>query len=172
MAFALQAGLMALALVALIAAMLSDFTSMRIPNLFSVGVALLFLPVAILADLPWQAIAIDHLATAAGILLVGILVFARGLMGGGDVKLLVAVGLWTGWKPLPEYLLLTALLGGVVALFALSLRRPPGSLLLVWLPVLRHGFGDGKNVPYGLAIGAAALWMAPRLDTFPKAWLP
>lgn len=166
-----QALLMGAALVAVVYGMLSDFGSMRIPNRATVVIALSFFPVALLAGLPWQSILIDHLGTGIAILAVGLVVFARGWMGGGDIKLLVAIGTWIGWPGIGPFFLLTALLGGVVAVFALFLRRMPGAMLLVWIPALRNGFGDGKKVPYGLAIGAAALAMAPRLDTLPPGWL-
>lgn len=172
MANLVQFAALSAALVAVVYAMLSDFTTLRIPNTITVSLALLFLPAALAAGLPWRDLLVDHLGTAAGMLAVGMIVFARGWMGGGDVKMLVAIGLWIGTGELFPFLMATALFGGGLALFALFLRRMPGSLLLDWIPPLRQGFGNGKKVPYGLAIGAAAILVAPYLDTFPPEWRP
>jgi prepilin peptidase CpaA len=170
MANLVQLSAMVVALAVIVYAMLSDFASLRIPNALTLGLALLFVPAALAAGLPWRDLLIDHLGTAAAMLAVGLVVFARGWMGGGDVKMLVAIGLWTGAGELLPFLVATALIGGGLALFALFLRYPPGALLLDLIPPLRRGFGDGRKIPYGLAIGAAAILIAPSLDTFPPEW--
>jgi prepilin peptidase CpaA len=90
------------------------------------------------------------------------------LIGGGDVKLLAVAALWAGPAAVPSLLLLTELLGGVLALLFLSplARRltvswgtgalPPGAEL---------PSGKGAPIPYGVAIAMAALivTIAPRL---------
>jgi prepilin peptidase CpaA len=58
------------------------------------------------------AIALIVFAVSAGF-------FALGVMGGGDVKLMAAVSLWTGPQWTLPFLFLTALAGGVVTLFVL-----------------------------------------------------
>ena len=45
-------------------------------------------------------------------------------MGGGDPKLLGAIGLWLGWRMLPAVLLLACLVGLGAVLFAAARRRP------------------------------------------------
>ena len=97
---------------------------------------------------------------AAAVFLVGALLFSRGLIGGGDVKLLVAATLWAGPAATPPLLVLTGLLGGVLCLLLLT---PAGALLAAARPSLRDPSADpgrGTNpvlVPYGVAIAAAAL---------------
>lgn len=100
---------------------------------------------------------------AAGImLLVGLGLFSLGLMGGGDIKLLVVLTLWTGWDlATPQFLFLTAILGGALVLIVLPARAilPP-----IWLK-LRPGkplprlLTRKQPVPYGIAIAAAFLWL-------------
>ena len=72
--------------------------------------------------------------------------FALGLMGGGDVKLLAAVALWFPWQALGLLLLLMALLGGIVTLMTVIHHR------------LSRRLGQ-PEVPYGVAISLAAMWL-------------
>ncbi|MBA3941346.1 MAG: prepilin peptidase [Sphingopyxis sp.] len=67
-------------------------------------------------------------------------------MGGGDPKLVAAVGAWLGWQALP-LMLLTASLGGIVWAFA---ARQKGDRPL-----------SGRRVPFGVFIGTAAFAAAP-----------
>jgi prepilin peptidase CpaA len=81
----------------------------------------------------------------------GTLLFVRGWMGGGDVKLLAACSLWfdldQGWK----MLVAVAIAGGLVTLLVMLLRALPWpSSLRNQLAVLRRNDG----IPYGVAIGA------------------
>lgn len=66
----------------------------------------------------------DHLIAAiaggAGFLLLAIL--TRGGIGGGDIKLIAALGLWLGTDPLEVVALGGIVLGGIFALFAMLLR--------------------------------------------------
>ena len=48
-----------------------------------------------------------------------------GVMGGGDGKLIAAAVLWTGPETIMPFLLLVALMGGVLALIILLYRRLP-----------------------------------------------
>ncbi|OYW88732.1 MAG: peptidase, partial [Sphingobium sp. 32-64-5] len=72
--------------------------------------------------------------------------FALGMMGGGDVKLLAAIALWFPWQALGLLLVLMAILGGVVTL----------------VTVIHHRFTHREGqpeVPYGVAISLAGLWL-------------
>jgi prepilin peptidase CpaA len=90
--------------------------------------------------------------------LVGAVLFARGYIGGGDVKLFAVASLWAGARALPSLLFLTAVFGGVLALFLLTplgmqlsaLRRPAAGAS--GLPAV-----EATAIPYGLAIAAASL---------------
>ncbi|ODU20232.1 MAG: peptidase [Sphingomonas sp. SCN 67-18] len=72
-------------------------------------------------------------------------VFAAGMMGGGDVKLLAALALWLPLVPLMRMLMVMAIAGGVVTLVVLALHK------------LRKSDGN-PEIPYGVAIAFAGLW--------------
>ena len=55
--------------------------------------------------------------------LLGAGLFALGLFGGGDVKLIAAMALWTGFADLPRFLLIMGAAGGLIGLILLLKRR-------------------------------------------------
>ncbi|HEY3910101.1 MAG TPA: prepilin peptidase [Stellaceae bacterium] len=97
---------------------------------------------------------------AAAMFLAGALVFARGLIGGGDVKLLSASVLWAGAERALPLLVLTGLIGGVLAIACLT---PLGARVGAWRRRVPDpgaavaGTWSGAPVPYGVAIAVAAL---------------
>lgn len=112
------------------------------------------------------------LGAATGLLVSGTvlgLVAMAGGMGGGDVKLMAAVGALLGLPDCLWGLLYAALLGGVLAI-GMALVR--GDLLralrnigawvwgMVRMAKERPALGQGAPlyVPYGVAIAAGALW--------------
>src|SRR5262245_51055405 len=68
-----------------------------------------------LATLTASALAFALLA-AAGLFGAGACAFALGAMGGGDVKLLAAAGLFAGPGLMADFLLVTAVVSGVLAI--------------------------------------------------------
>jgi prepilin peptidase CpaA len=138
-------GLMAMAAV-------EDFRRLVIPNAVVLGLCALW-PLQ-LAAAPSLTLAntLGAAGCAAVIFLVGAMLFWRGLIGGGDVKLLAAASLWAGPGMIPALLLTTAVLGGLLTLVLLS------------VPALRVVCGSAAGtalrslpVPYGVAIAAAAV---------------
>jgi prepilin peptidase CpaA len=107
------------------------------------------------------------LAVGAAVLVLAVLLvpFSRRVLGGGDVKLMVACTVWTGFHKLPSFLLATALVGGLVALVvaAVALRAPamavdraaplPNS---VGRPELRARLYAAR-VPYSIAIAVGVV---------------
>lgn len=72
---------------------------------------------------------IDFAFSAIGSLLLFFLLFAafnRGVVGGGDVKLIVAVGLWLSPPDCYVFLVTTALAGGVLAMVHILVRMTSG----------------------------------------------
>jgi prepilin peptidase CpaA len=102
---------------------------------------------------------LSHAAAPALVFAVGLLLFARGWMGGGDIKLLTALASWTGLAGLPLLLVGTALAGGGVALVLLLARRFNAAAKG---PRLLH---RGAPLPYALAILGGAVFFAR------QAWL-
>jgi prepilin peptidase CpaA len=97
----------------------------------------------------WQ-----NLTVFAFLLTVGTVMFAKGVLGGGDVKVLAATSLWFNLVGGAKMLLAVFASGGVLALLVIVAR------LANWsegaqqrFPFLRPGAG----VPYGVAIAAGAL---------------
>lgn len=144
----------------MIFAALMDLFTMTIPNRISIILIAGFLIAAPLTGMPWEVF-LSHIATGMVILFIGIAMFAFGLLGGGDAKLLAAASLWIGFESLGEYVLLVAVFGGLLSLAIVAYRimLPPGWLLgQAWAARL-HNRKEG--IPYGLALSAAALWVFP-----------
>jgi prepilin peptidase CpaA len=94
------------------------------------------------------------------VFLAGALLFARGYLGGGDVKLLSAAALWAGPAGLPTLLLLTAVFGGALALFLLlplGGQLATSARLMLGQPALPAPHGLAMPIPYGVAIAGAAV---------------
>lgn len=135
-----------------------DGTRYIIPN-WLVAAMLLVYPVALVMlqrNIDWKL----SLAGAAMVLVIGYVVFAKRLMGGGDIKLLTACALWVGLDVLPDYVMLVALIGGVLAVAVWLARK---ALLKLPKPIpkasLPRILRDGEPIPYGIAIATAFLWM-------------
>ena len=155
-------------------ACVTDVTSRRVPNVLTAT--------AIVAALVAHAILPGGhgLLFALAGLSVGVAVyfpfFALGGMGGGDVKLMAALGTWIGWSSIVWTALYGAVAGGVMAVgVALAhgyLRQALsniGGLVLFWsaqglrpMPALTLEHGGGPRLPYALPIFVglmAALWL-------------
>lgn len=147
-----------------VAAGAGDFLTLRIPNWLNAVIAVLFFPMALATGMPAEAILMHSLAAIA-VLVVGFGLFSGGFIGGGDAKLLAAVGLWFGWPALIPFLVFTAIAGGVLAI-AVNLWG------LVELERDVQGYGWMKrwlslkkvDLPYGMAIAAGAIL------AFPGSW--
>ena len=151
---AVHALLAILALLLLIAAA-TDLKSRIIANQLNLAVALLA-PcywwaggLAIWPDMALQlALGLAVFAAFAGM-------FAMGWMGGGDVKLLGALALWLPFVPLLKLLMIMSLLGGALTLVVVAVHR------------LRD-LKTNPEIPYGVAIACAGLWVIiePYLNQF------
>ena len=135
-----------------------DLTTMTIPNMLTVALAVAFLLLVPFAGLGWQDVAL-HLAAGALMLVAGMAMFAFGWIGGGDAKFVAAIALWLGWNDLLGYLLVAAILGGLLTLLLLwfrSMPLPPALFARAWIARLH----DRKaGIPYGVALGLGGLWM-------------
>lgn len=146
--------LSALALL-LVAAAIGDARRFVIPNWLCAAVALLSLPYWWASGAPfWPGYALQA-GFALAVFAAFAALFAAGLMGGGDVKLLAALALWLPVGRFAEMMVLVALFGGALTLGLMArhrLRRRPGR----------------PDIPYGLAIvaGAAVLLGEPLVKQF------
>ena len=151
-----------------IAGAVSDWRGMLIPNAYSLGIVVSFVPA-------WLAFAFfaeesgyfqgwsSHLGAFAVIFAGSFVLFALNMFGAGDSKLATAFALWVGFEGLGAFVFYMALAGGLLGIATLYLRKrkpvknpPEGG----W--IARAQAGDNA-VPYGIAItiGAAAcfIWL-------------
>lgn len=138
------------------AAVISDIDSRTIPNEVTLAIVILY-PAHVLAA-PQPVAWLPAIALAAAALTVCLLPFARGWMGGGDVKLIAATVLWAGPTRVADVLLLTAVAGGAFALLMVGRNRfaLAAACRAVGLPRLGDAF-LGRDIPYALAIAAGAI---------------
>ena len=139
----------------LLAACCSDVLRLRIPNAVPLAMLVLFA-----LSLPFGGVAEPERHLLAMLLALVILVplFALGMLGGGDVKLLAAVALWLGLSKLALLLILVGLVGGVFAGVWLVLRW----LVRRALPgrELPESLQAGAPLPFALPIMLAAMPLA------------
>jgi prepilin peptidase CpaA len=156
----LHAACLALFAVLLIGAAVQDLRTMHIANGFPLAIVALF---ALFAAAGWASgrLPISSIgvavAGAALIFAVGLAAFAAGVLGGGDVKLLAAVGLFAGPARLVDFLAITALAGGALGIAVLAgapIGQSAGADGATWRARLRG------RLPYGPAIAAGGLWLA------------
>jgi prepilin peptidase CpaA len=137
-----------------------DFAWLRIPNFLSSATAALFVAYGTLALGPvdWAF----HIAAAAGALIIGVVMFSSGLIGGGDVKLLTVVVLWTDPTELLTLLSVMTTTGAALAFLLVSVR-PAVQRLLSFLPpdipsrYIPKSLLSGAGIPYGVPIAVAAI---------------
>ena len=148
----------------LLTAVLTDLHALRIPNLIPLLLTGLFVVVAALLVMTARPVDwLSHLLAGGIVFAAGLGLFAWGKIGGGDVKLLTAVALWHGLYLLPALLLWTALLGGVLGLAFLVLRKSGLAAVLAASGVPSVALEDDAGIPYAVAIVAACALMLREL---------
>lgn len=133
----------------LVAAAYMDLRDMRIPNYLVLAAIAIFLVTAPLVgweELQWRLVA------AASVFLIGFVLFALNLFGGGDVKLLSAVMLFIPSQSLQVFGLVfsASLLLGI--LFILCLRATAVLQSSNWVSLQKPG-----TLPMGISIAAAGI---------------
>ncbi|MDE2571783.1 MAG: prepilin peptidase [bacterium] len=143
-------------------ASLTDIRERRVPNWLTIPTALLALLLSALRGVAAFETAVVLVAAA---LLLGALVHGSGLLGGGDVKLLIGVAILVGFPDCLWLLLYTALAGGALAVATALAQgrlrvvclRAAGVLtaLLTRTAVPRRSSGAtpaGERLPYAVAV--------------------
>jgi prepilin peptidase CpaA len=155
-------------LVALMGAVI-DVRSARIPNrlTYTALLAALMLRTAVLGLSGLKSGALGMLV-AGGLFL---LLFMLGAMGGGDMKLMAAVGAWVGSMQVMILILAAALAGGILAIGGVIFSKAVGRTLrnimhLIYYrltsglqphPQLNVQASGSQRVPFGVAIAVGAL---------------
>ena len=135
----------------LAAATVQDASHLRISNILSGGVLILAIVVAVALGPQWSLW--QNAVGFAVVLVVGTLMFSRGMLGGGDVKSFAAITAWTAGIMTLRLVAAILLCGGALAIILLVARAfaPEG-----WgkrVRILRRREG----IPYGVAITAGTL---------------
>jgi prepilin peptidase CpaA len=108
----------------------------------------------------WQSLAVS-LGVMAVLTVAGALVYARGGIGGGDVKLAIAASGMLSYPLCIPFLLYTAIGGGLLAVFYLIFRgeaRAVFSRVALIAGGATHGISTQRaRLPYALAFALGAL---------------
>jgi prepilin peptidase CpaA len=141
----------------------TDVVSRLIPDQISIAL--------VITGIAGQAVTspfdlIPSFVIATVLFLVLLLAHARGWIGGGDVKLLVALAIGLSLPQLMRFLFITAMAGGVLAAVHLVMRRLPyptsppvgSSILRRVYAVERWRHLRRAPLPYGLAIACGGIW--------------
>ena len=134
---------------------MTDLRSYIIPDEFSLGGLVIGLALAAMRSVDWLVWSV--VGAVAGFVLLwlvawlGLKLFKKEAMGGGDIKMMAMIGAFVGWHGVLLTIFLGALLGTIV-----------------FVPI--NLINRGKLVPFGifLAVGAAATWLVgtPIIDWY------
>ncbi|MEZ5871492.1 MAG: prepilin peptidase [Nitratireductor sp.] len=139
----------------------SDLVSMTISNKISLALMAGFMVFAWMIGLSMDAIA-WHWAMFAVVLLVGFVLFAGGLIGGGDAKLAASTALWLGWEHSMSYFVTAAFFGGILTLVILRIRAVPLPDRIASVGWIARLYRADEGIPYGIALAAAAIFVYPQ----------
>jgi prepilin peptidase CpaA len=139
-----------------------DVATRLIRNEICLALALL----GIAAQLANPTQVVESLVAAAILLLLLLVIYQRGSIGGGDVKLLVALAVGLPFAGVIQLLTITALAGGLLALVHLVMRHLPypklapagSSLVRRVYAVERWRHLRHAPLPYGVAIACGGIW--------------
>lgn len=165
----------------LLSAAYTDLRFFKIPNRIVLSILILY--PAYVASSPEPVAWASSLMAAGVLFLAGLLLFRFGAMGGGDVKLLVAVSLWSGLENYLTLMIVTACVGVLLiplSAFMTSLKfaradaaETGGASVLTGartfgsaLAGMRFVHLRGHWIPYGVAIAAAGIYIASDFMTF------
>ncbi len=153
----------------------SDFKGLTIPNWHS-GVIIgsffiSFIMMQLLGHPQVFSGIFSHVAAGVIIFMVTATMFGLKAIGAADSKLSTAYAFWAGILGLPAFLFYMTVVGGLIGLSAIALRK--------WQPVKNPAPGGwiarvqaGENkVPYGIAIVCGALVSFVQLGYFSKVIL-
>jgi prepilin peptidase CpaA len=159
----LQNGCLATFAILLLVAGWQDLRTLRIANGLSLATVAVF-AVWAAADIALGRMSVTTLALAiacsVALFAIAAAGFAGGILGGGDVKLLSTASLFAGPAHIADFLVVTALAGGVIGL-ALLAGAPIGPAAPANDGTVRARLRIG--MPYGPAIAVGGLWIAAAL---------
>lgn len=150
-------------------AAVSDIRTMTIPNRIPLAVTGLFAIAMATGVLPPVEIGL-HVVVGVALFCLGVALFAAGLFGGGDAKLMPAVALFMGPAGVTAFIVHMAIAGGVLALAFLVVRRIPMPAGVRERPWVARLMAPNGGIPYGIAIAAGAIAAAPHAPLVMRAF--
>lgn len=127
----------------------SDVFQRKISNWLCILIAVAGLAMAgVLIDLPELGSHALHLVVA---LVVGMLLFRFGMIGGGDAKFYAACAGWFAWSDAARLLLSVSIAGLALFLGWFTIRR------IMRKPIRANSDSNFDKLPYGIAIAAGAI---------------
>ena len=143
-----------------IAAAVSDFFTMKIPNWLNLFIAVLMLPMAFIFGMPGETV-LWSLAAGVLMLAAGFGLFAVNAIGGGDAKLFAAASLWIGWNSLLPFAMYTAFAGGVLAIVMKMWQFVQIEHEVKDVAWLKQVIRADLDLPYAVAIATGAMFAYP-----------
>jgi prepilin peptidase CpaA len=140
-----------------------DLFTMTIPNRVSLALLATFVLAAPLSGMAWTTF-LSHFGAGALMLVVGIVMFSRGWLGGGDAKLMAAATLWLGFENLLPFMFWAVLLGGVLAVVILVYRSLVPPLWVANQSWALRLHDNREGIPYGVALAGAGLLIYPSMQ--------
>jgi prepilin peptidase CpaA len=142
----------------LLTAAYTDITEFRIPNWLCLSLALLFFVFGYFSTMGYENFLLRS-GIGLAVLIFGMFMHARGVVGGGDVKLLASLSPWLAPDAWPLFMLTVMIFGGILALLILVLRKSKA-----WWPEnvitgrkVQKLLTENEGIPYGVAISLAGI---------------
>ncbi|MGD9637498.1 MAG: prepilin peptidase [Alphaproteobacteria bacterium] len=140
-------------------ASIKDILTFTIPNKIPLFLLFLFLFFAFYKYLEnpeeFLLFLIERSLIAISNLVLGIIIWQLGFIGGGDIKLFAVLGLWFSLKNILLMIVMTSFLGGVIALFLIFIRTFLKNRK--YPQCLNQLMNDKNGIPYGVAICFSAI---------------
>jgi prepilin peptidase CpaA len=140
----------------LVWASIGDVRVYRIPNWISLAIAALYIPFVLSSGDKVGPMLLQGYTVGLLALAIGFLLFMTKIMGGGDAKLLSAIGIWAGTAHAWDALVLTAVAGGILAVIV-------AATIPMRIKLRGKAMVDkvrATKLPYGVAIAVGGLYVA------------
>jgi prepilin peptidase CpaA len=153
---------------AMVYAGVMDLVTLKIRNVLVLAIGVGWLILAPLAGFSLAELG-SSAAVAALVFLCTFVFFSLGWIGGGDAKLATVATLWFQPEEALLFFIYASLLGGVLSIVILRLRMRMLPAALCRVPWIAQLHDAKAGVPYGAAMGPAALMVLPHTAWFAHA---